>query len=205
MAIPEVRKYNISNFETVLKQKLYRFNCPDPSLLRDYAWGYLAVLQSKAVDNHLKMCELCSAEVAEQKAVISSPISLVDQLHQIVKKVRVVVAQLLKPEDELAMRLAFRGAEDDRSFWYEADEMLINLSWQLNQFGRFTVVGQALMVEADPSDSVLELKINAESASQTQLDENGAFIFLDVKEGVYELTLTLPEQQIVIPVVQVSN
>lgn len=194
------------NWENVLREKLYRFDCPEPSLLRDYAWNYLSVLETRRVKNHLKKCPLCSAELVELKVAIEQPASMTEKIEELVKKVKVVIAQLIPDSAEsAAMRPAFRGGNEDRTFWYMAEETVINVSWQQNEFGRFTILGQALAAESASSYAGLELKTDPDHSYQTQLDENGVFSFFDIEGGTYQLTLELPEQSILVSPILIGN
>ncbi len=50
--------------ELKLLSKLYRWDCPPNQVLGEYQMGLLGTEQALAVRKHLRMCALCSAEVA---------------------------------------------------------------------------------------------------------------------------------------------
>ncbi len=50
--------------ERTLTSKLYRFDCPPSQVLGEYQLGLLSKELTAAVNNHLSICTLCSAEVA---------------------------------------------------------------------------------------------------------------------------------------------
>jgi hypothetical protein len=142
--------------EHTLTSKLYRFDCPPPQVLGEYQLGLLSVELTAAVDTHLSMCGLCTAEVASlteflakdvvlaQPAVVpglpiptSSPItnhrsaqgakSVLERLQDTANAgVRRIVATLLPPQP----RLAFQRDSTKAALWprrYMAEDVSISI------------------------------------------------------------------------------
>ncbi|TMD45304.1 MAG: hypothetical protein E6I90_07575 [Chloroflexi bacterium] len=142
--------------ELVLTSKLFRFDCPPSHVLGEYQLGMLSKELTAAVDNHLSLCSLCSAEVAtlagflendqartEPVAVPGIPVqtsspnnnhssvpsakSVLDHLQNTANAgVRRIIATLLPPQP----RLAYQRDTTQVGLWprsYSAEDVSISI------------------------------------------------------------------------------
>ena len=65
--------------ELKLIKNLYRWDCPPNQVLGDYQFGLLSPQQAVEVGNHLSMCVLCKAEVAQLTEFLANDPMLVPQ------------------------------------------------------------------------------------------------------------------------------
>ncbi|GAC1399504.1 MAG: hypothetical protein NVSMB49_09910 [Ktedonobacteraceae bacterium] len=70
---------NYSRLELKLIKNFYRWDCPPNQVLGDYQFGLLGQQQSVEVGNHLSMCVLCKAEVAQLTKFLANDPVLVPQ------------------------------------------------------------------------------------------------------------------------------
>ncbi|GER88436.1 hypothetical protein KDW_25980 [Dictyobacter vulcani] len=59
--------------------QLYRYQCPDLTLLSEYCIGTLPVHDHLQIELHLKSCPLCASDVAEARQFLTPPVDLLDQ------------------------------------------------------------------------------------------------------------------------------
>ncbi|MCB0063708.1 MAG: zf-HC2 domain-containing protein [Caldilineaceae bacterium] len=58
-----------------LRSVLYRFDCPEPTVLQAYQWHELEAEEQQRFELHLHGCPHCSAELAELEAFADTPLS----------------------------------------------------------------------------------------------------------------------------------
>lgn len=58
------RLNQMKQFESSLRQRLKRFDCPSPQQLGDYQLGLLEADEAEAIQRHLEQCPRCKAELA---------------------------------------------------------------------------------------------------------------------------------------------
>jgi len=71
--------------ELKLIKNLYRWDCPPNQVLGEYQFGLLSPQQSLEVGNHLSMCALCKAEVAQLTEFLANDPVLVPQSHVVAR------------------------------------------------------------------------------------------------------------------------
>ncbi|GAC1423062.1 MAG: hypothetical protein PVS3B3_33580 [Ktedonobacteraceae bacterium] len=71
--------------ELKLIKNLYRWDCPPNQVLGDYQFGMLSPQQSIEVGNHISMCVLCKAEIAQLTEFLANDPVLVPQNHSVAR------------------------------------------------------------------------------------------------------------------------
>jgi hypothetical protein len=186
-----------------LHQMLYRFDCPSPDVLRDYHWGYLPAEQRRQVEEHLRVCPHCAAEVQDLAEFVAAepfePSSrLLSDARQAAEQVRLVVARLISPEPGLAPVL--RG-ETREVLLFDADGLAVSVNLEQESPGICTLFGQVLSPEpAVPSGCYVRLTSSGETMipMQVALDETGGFALPGLKPGFYQLVVKLPERRVLV-------
>lgn len=187
-----------------LYERLYRFDCPSPDVLRDYYWDHLPAEQRRQVMEHLPMCLHCTAEldslaeaVATARAEPSS--QLVDYIRQVAEQMQLVVARRVSPERGLAP--APRG-EPYGVLLYNAEGVELSVNFEQEPTGGYTLFGQVLAPESAISpDSYVRLT-SAEKGTppvRATLDENGGFALAGLQPGDLQLVVSLPDRRILVP------
>lgn len=197
-------------FEHYLRRTLYRFNCPTTDTLRDYYWGYLPANEYQQVASHLKTCPHCAAELdylAEFVATESAhPLSvLLARARQAAEQARLIVARLLSPAPRLVPVL--RG-EIREVLLFDAEGINLTLSLEQEETGGYTIFGQVLLSEkAVLSQGYVRLSAYREDMDhiQSPLDTNGGFALTNLNPGIYHLTICLPQQRIVVPMLAIKT
>ena len=187
-----------------LHQMLYRFDCPAPNVLREYYWGRLAVDQRKEIDEHLKACPHCEAELEALQDFLSTENAGTgeaqsDLVEAALERVRTLIARLVSPEPSLAP--ALRG-EIGEALLFEAEGIAVSVSLEQERSGAHTLFGQVLVsgtTLASGAYARVKEASSGTSPAQTALDENGGFALHGLPAGEYQLIIQLSQQRIVIP------
>lgn len=191
-------------FERRLRQILYRFDCPSPDMLRDYYWGYLPADERRRVEAHLDSCPHCTAELADLAGFVAAertqPLNtLLNQARQAAAQARLVVAQIVSPG--LQPVPALRG-ETREVLFFEAKDVALTVNLEQENAGAYTLFGQILSPEpivfAGGYARLTDYEGNI-APVQAVLDANGGFTLPDLRSGIYQLVVSLPDQRIVIP------
>ena len=195
-------------FEHRLRRILHRHNCPSPDMLRDYHWGFLPADEHQRIASHLDICPHCAAELADLAEFVPAERSepsgtLLDRAHQAAAQVRLVVAQILSPAPSPipALRGDTRGNTRDLLL-FDAEDVAVSVNLELEETGAHTLLGQVLSSEpVARADSYARLTAQEEGVEpvQTPLDANGGFTFPDLRPGIYQLVVCLPDRRIVVP------
>ena len=195
--------------ERRLRQALYRFDCPSPDLLRDYHWGFLPTDEHRQTEAHLETCPHCSAELANLARFVPTeppePSStLLDQAQRVAQRVPLVVAQLYAPRlsPMPVRRGASRGSTRD-VLLFDAEDVALSVNLEQEETGTYTLFGQVLSSEPIAfAESYARLTAHEEGIEpvQVSLDANGVFTLPDLRTGVYQLVVCLPNRRIAVPV-----
>jgi predicted anti-sigma-YlaC factor YlaD len=200
--------------ERLLRQALYRFDCPSPDLLRDYHWRYLPTDERRRVEAHLETCPHCTEELADLADLMTAERAqpsqtLLDQARQAAARVRLAVAQLVSPglSPETAVRLDVRSAmalrgDTQEMLLFDAEGVMVSVNLEQEHTGAYTLFGQVLLPEpAVVAGGHVRLTAREEGMAPAQavLDANGGFTLPDLCPGVYQLVVCLPDRRIVVP------
>jgi hypothetical protein len=190
--------------ERRLRQALYRYDCPSPDVLRDYHWGYLPADERQRVEAHLAACSHCAAELADLAEFVAAERAqptktLSSQARQAAAQARLIVAQLFSPG--LSLVPALRGDTRD-VLLFDAEGVGLSVNLEQEHTGAYTIFGQVLSPEPVAlAGGYARLTAQEESVDpvQTPLDANGGFTLPNLRPGVYQLVVCLPDRRIVVP------
>lgn len=179
---------------------LWRQDCPPVEILQDFQAGYLAE-KKNSIEAHIAVCPHCQAELSEftplkDEEDDKSVRVLVEQL---LSNVRLVIGQLVQPVDGL--RPALRG-ETREVLLFEAGETAVSLNVEPTENNCFTLHGQLLTTQAFTGKA--RLTTPYQPALESTLSPTGTFSLSSIPSGHYQLTITLPEQQIVLPALSIE-
>ena len=191
-------------FDRYLRQRLHRFDCPSPDVLRDYYWDHLPAEQHQQVAEHLHVCSHCTAELDDlaEAAAMERPEpsgKLPDYIRQIAEQMQLVVARLISPELELAPEL--RGETRD-VLLFDAEGVALSVNLEQERTGGYTMFGQVLSPESVLSPGGYARLTSAEKVMppvQATLDENGGFALTGLQPGTFQLVISLPDRRILVP------
>jgi anti-sigma factor RsiW len=200
--------------ESLLRQALYRFDCPSPDLLRDYHWRYLPADERQRVEAHLETCPHCAAELADLAEFVSAERAqpsqtLLARAREAAARLRLAVARLVPPvpSPEAARRLDTRSATALRGhtqemLLFDAEGVMVSVNLEQEHTGAYTLFGQVLLPEpavVAGGHARLTAREGGMAPAQAVLDANGGFALPDLRPGVYQLVVCLPDRRIVVP------
>jgi hypothetical protein len=132
----------IRTFERTAKQKLHRWNCPDPQRLADYHFNLLASDQQAAMAVHLETCLRCREDLTELGDFLSDQIN-VDTRHEVpaqpglIQRFNELIAHLVPQSPGLVLR----GSRNE-PLVAEADGITVFLSIEQTARGATALMGQ---------------------------------------------------------------
>jgi hypothetical protein len=174
--------------ETSLSRLLYRFDCPDPHTLGEYALEVLDTEERVSVASHAAGCEECSAELATLRTFLATNPPLPETT---LDRVRRIVATLLTPSPGLALG-ALRGPADAATRQFVAEDVTVSVGRGPE---RGTLIG--LITGGVGRTARLE-------SHTTQIDDLGNFEFEGVLPGTYTLELDIDDRLVVIENLQID-
>lgn len=182
----------------LIEARLYRSTCPDVDTLLAYHERQLESTQALVVHQHVSRCRRCREELDLLQAMDAVPFDEPAPANPIR---RLVQAVLIPP---LALKL--RG---DAPI-YTTQEELIALSIARKAPGapRWNIHGEVSLPDGMPLPQPIEqVFITRENAPPVagEIDEDGSFVLRDLPPGLYQLTIVLPEKEIVIDPIQLGE
>lgn len=189
----------MSDQQDRLTARLYRINCPSPLELGEYHLNLLSAAKKLVVAQHLRICPLCTREVAQLQGFLSNlgPAREPGLLNQ----AKLMIARLVGPQGQGALVpavIALRG-ETQGPITLEADGIVIILDLQRAPDDTITVLGQ---LGADNQDewtgARVELRQAGQLRSSAALDDLGAFRFGDITPGSKEVQVIAPNESVVV-------
>ena len=167
-----------------LQRRLYRAVCPSSLALGEFGLGLLTGADRAAVDDHVRHCPLCSAELALSRRFLASSAALIDHLATGLRTVAAVLQGGAGPLPGLAYGL--RGSDDGPRL-YEAGDFQISIEVQDDGADRRALLGLLLGEHVDGWEAVL---LNGDEVAATvALDDLGNFGFHALPAGEYALLL----------------
>jgi len=174
--------------ETSLSRLLYRFDCPTPHTLGEYALDILDTEERVSVASHAAGCHECAAELSTLRTFLATEPPLTETLWD---RARRIVATLLTPAPGLALG-TLRGAADVATRQYEADDVTVSVGRGLERgslIGLITGgVGRTARLESHTSE----------------IDDLGNFEFEGLLPGTYTLELDVDDRVIVVENLQID-
>jgi hypothetical protein len=205
----QVRTYAAD--QAALRALLHRVECPDAHTLGEFHLGLLAADEQVRVEEHLRNCPDCAAEMSEldrflQEAATKPALASAPE-HQL----RRVVAHLASSPSSPATRqpaLALRGVAAAPPDVYQAEDIRVVIGWEADglRAGRKMLLGFTSR-EDQPLESLtgalVQLNRRGETVAREHVDTLGNFVFCDLNSGEYELVLITKQEQVVIETIVV--
>lgn len=183
-----------------LRQRLYRFDCPSPQLLGEYALDLLAGAARTRIAAHVVECPRCTAELRMLRDFMAAeedvpPVGAME-------RIRRMVATLLPPPPRLSPHASLRGVDDATARTYQAGDVTVTLDMGAPmRRGRTSLVGLIWRDGGDPetiAGSAVVLTLDTGESQTTEIDDVGNFTFDEISPGTYRLEVTLGDDTITI-------
>ena len=174
----QARLESARRFESRLKQRLYRFECLPPNLLRDYAMDLLDSGQVSRVDAHLGNCPLCRNEVADLRAflevdeleIAESPAQPESSLLDIFKRFGDLIPRPASARPASVLRGVGR-----EPMQFEAEDLTLFIEIEKQQNG-YAVMGQIIAIEQDKwIGALIECRQENQVVATSFVSEAGIF------------------------------
>ena len=187
--------------ETSFIEALFRPECPPSLTLGDLHLGLLDQSTAQMMQQHLDLCEHCSEEFVAITTLLDERLfqgasartfrkeSSVGFLKRIVMSLEQAFGALGTLEPEL------RGENKWKNAYYSGGDYLLSLTRQEREQGH-ALVGSIL---ADSISGQATLTQQSGLIYETHIAAGGTFAFNDVTAGDYELVITTPEAELVVP------
>ena len=189
---------------------LYRFDCPTPQRLSDYALELLTADERTRVAAHVMDCPRCADELQTLRTFVSvEPAPQVSPM----ARLRRLVATLVVPPQGTPAYTTLRGGEAPASQTYRAEDVSLTVTVEAEpQRERYTLAG--LVVQEPVSQE------HGETASRTDavhlfragqligtqaLDDLGSFAFEALQAGAYRLEAHLTDRVITVDTIRIGD
>lgn len=192
---------------------LFRFDCPSSLELGEYHLNLLPASIRQQIDAHLALCPHCTAELATADSFLETPL-VGARPPQPLKRGNGVVSSLLErlvaqliPAPMPAM--AVRGRKRSMTLLYQAGDIKLTLHPQPADRPRnkLQLLGFVEQVNA-PLSALTGTRIcllaNNQQVMATTLDSIGNFVTGPISPGIYDLELTTPTVQVIVPELELS-
>lgn len=186
----------MSEIDNLLSAVFYRHSCPEVETLGDYASGVLPPGQRLAVAQHLRVCPLCTRELAGYAADDESPGgALAEMLENIKEGLRNVVgrvtwAELVAPSPSVAIR-----GDGDTLRYYRAGDIQVIMAVQPASTGHKR---KRLLGKVEPAAAAIgaDLWGGAELVDSCEVASDGHFSFDRLQLDAYTLCLRQAEAEV---------
>jgi hypothetical protein len=195
-----------------LRQVLYRFDCPSPQQLGDYALTVLEPDARRQVASHVIECPRCAEELQTLRMFLN--VEPEPQPGPLERLRRVVATLVSPPATAPAMAYAgLRGTSVSAVQTYQAGGLTVTLGASpKTRRGPAILSGLILWdgggpeVDREAMAGGEVVLIDAAGASRTEpLDALGNFSFEIARTGTYRLEVRLPDQIVIVEEVQVGG
>ena len=209
MSDRQVLDEDLLRFEAQLRQVLYRFDCPSPHALGEYALDLVPMEQRVAIASHVRECSGCTDELASMRAFLAADIQpAVGPVDRLLR----VVATLLGPGSaQVAFASARRSIGGQSPLTYRAEELITSLS--PGRDGR-SLLGLVSWEGAETDEPELEghtarlVGASGTLVAETTLDAIGNFTLHVLESHVdqeYIVELHLADRVVVLKGVRLSS
>jgi hypothetical protein len=191
----------------LLRERLFRADCPSPQALGELALGWLDPRAALAARQHLAVCPHCTGELALLEGDLRG--DPMEDLRRQPGPLARLVARLLPTPGLGGAYAGVRGAADAAGASYGAAGLTLSLAIEADAGAsrRWTLL--LLVVDdqgGDPPAGVEVALLRDEQSVGTQaIDEWGNASFPGLERGAYTLELTLPERVIVVEGIEVGR
>jgi hypothetical protein len=199
-----------------LLTKLYRSQCPTPTLLNLYCADLLPADKATAITYHIAECPLCTREIIDIRAVFADfePFPLVEDA-SIQSSLKRIIATLVPWQPQLVTRGEASAAHWPRQ--YSAGAINVSLHLSRGSSGENILLG--LFTSENPDETIEKLEgvpvdlyytpgplqngtretePRENPVLSTQIDDLGNIVFKAVPVGEYVMIVRLPESELVI-------
>lgn len=196
------RLVEIKREEFLLRQTLFRADCPSTLLLGEWQLGMVPTEQAHPLQSHITHCPHCAAELAQIQSAMNAPVSLTPTREPILRRLVMKLESLL---DEVAgttaaSPVALRG--ETWSGLYTSGDYMISLTKRRAKNG-YSLQGSVIMPDpAARGQAQLTLKQNETVIVKSPLSAAATFAFDQVPPGRYELIVTTASSELVVPELQ---
>lgn len=189
--------------------RLYRWDCPTTLEISDYATGALTAKRRRAISAHLKHCPHCTEEVeiSREFLVQNSP-----ELASSGGLTRLFASRIFE-----AAQVGLRGSADETG-WpleYHMDDITLSLDRTTLSVGSTESMLLGILLSADVARvkalEGVEVRLLISNAPDgvplavDRIDDAASFAFNSVPVGRYDLLIALPEGDLVIQGIELSE
>jgi hypothetical protein len=186
------------DFERELRGSLYRFDCPDPHSLGEYALDLLSPADRTRTAAHAAECDDCRAELQTLRVFLATPTSVAEPL---LERARRIVATLFVPRPGLAYG-GLRGAADASARVFEAADADVTVSVAPGQ-ATGSLIG--LVVSSTTlTDHEVRAVPRDGGPIMARIDDLGNFSIQGATAGLYALEIDLDDGVLVIEELRVD-
>jgi hypothetical protein len=190
--------------QQILRTLFYRLECPDAHTLGEYHLGLLSPTEQAAIEDHLQICSLCAAEVADLEHFLQDE-PITPPLPSAPTPLKHLVARLTSlPSGSAIQRPAFalRGTAAPPDVYRAEDiRLVVGLEADGLRAGRKMLLGFTTR-EGQPVASLtgaqVKLRRRGETVAEEQVDSLGNFVFSGLTSDEYELVLATEQEQVVV-------
>jgi hypothetical protein len=195
----------LTHLQSTLQRRLYRFDCPDPHELGEYALDLVPPWRRPALAAHLSECPRCADEVAVFRGFLADASTPVPPTP--VVRVRRLVASLFIPAP--ATVFTMRGEDASSSLHFRADD--VELKLDISPVARRDAHELAGLIWREDSDATpvegqpINLFTPDGTARSAMIDDLGNFAFAGLVPGTYHLEVALADELIATEDFQVGD
>lgn len=196
------RLAEIKREEMVLRQNLFRADCPSTLLLGEWQLGMVPTQQAQPLQSHITHCPHCAAELAQIQSAMNAPVSSTPTREPLLRRLIMKLESLLDDVagTTAATPVALRG--ETWSGLYSSGDYMISLTKRRAKNG-YSLQGSVIMPDpAAKGQAQLTLKQNETVIVKSPLSAAATFAFEQVPPGRYELIVTTASSELVVPELQ---
>lgn len=179
-----------------LRGRLYRFDCPPPHTIGEYALALLPVVERTRIAAHLTQCPRCTDELRVLRTFLATePLPA----PRITERVRRLIAALIPTAAAPAVQL--RGGVDPDARTYRAGDVMLTLDDGVGRGGRTDLAGLLWRDAGDvelPTGAIVSLLAADSTAHTATVDALGNFVFEGIPFGEYRLEVPLGDDTVII-------
>ena len=192
-----------------LSTRLYRWDCPTTLEISDYAAGLLTSKRRRAISAHLKRCPHCTEEVEMSREFLAPSLQ---ETARAAGGSRLFSSRIFE-----AAQVSLRGSADETD-WpleYHIDDITLSLDRTTLSVGGTDSMLLGILLSADVARvkalAGVEVRLLVSGAldqaplAVDRIDDAASFAFSSVPTGRYDLLIALPEGDLVIQGIELSE